>query len=61
MLNHIKVLNELWKRAGYKEKQRLIYTTSTTIYKLQEGLYSYAGIEFTYKMQGYEDFTIICS
>lgn len=59
MLNCKKVTNELWKRAGYKEKQKLIFNDSEKIHKLQDGLYSFAGIEFTYNMIGYENFTII--
>ncbi len=61
MLDYKKVLNELWKRAGYREKQKLIFNNSKKIRKLQDGLYSFAGIEFTYGMAGYEDFTIINS
>ena len=60
MLDYKKVLNELWRRAGYKEKQKLI-GDSKKVRKLQDGLYSFAGIEFTYGMAGYEDFTIISS
>lgn len=59
MLNYKKVFNELWKKAGYKEKQNLIFTDSKEVCRLQEGLYSYAGIKFTYNMPGYENFTII--
>ncbi len=61
MLDYKKVFSELWKRVGYREKQKLIFTNSKKICKLQEGLYSFAGIEFTYNMAGYEDFTIISS
>lgn len=61
MLDCKKVFSELWKRAGYREKQKLIFNNSKKIRKLQEGLYSFAGIEFTYNMTGYEDFTIISS
>lgn len=61
MLDYKKALNELWRRAGYKEKQKLIIGDSKKIHKLQEGLYSFAGIKFTYDMPGYEDFTIIDS
>lgn len=53
-------VSELWKRAGYREKQKLI-GDSKKLHKLQDGLYSFAGIEFTYGMAGYEDFTIINS
>ena len=60
MLDYKKALNELWKRAGYREKQKLI-GDSKKVHKLQDGLYSFAGIEFTYSMAGYEDFTIIDS
>ena len=60
MLDYKKVLNELWKRAGYREKQKLV-SNSKKIHKLQDGLYSFEGIEFTYNMTGYEDFTIISS
>ena len=28
MLNYKKVCNELWKRAGYREKQKLIFNDS---------------------------------
>ena len=61
MLDYKKVFSELWKRAGYREKQKLLVGNSKKIYKLQEGLYSFVGIEFTYDMAGYEDFTIISS
>lgn len=63
MLDYKKVTNELWKRAGYKERQKLVYNlfSSKKISKVQDGLYSFAGIEFTYGMAGYEDFTIINS
>lgn len=60
MLDYKKVFSELWKRAGYREKQKLV-SNSKKIHKLQDGLYSFAGIEFTYDMAGYEDFTIISS
>ena len=60
MLDCKKVFGELWKRAGYREKQKLV-GNSKKIYKLQDGLYSFAGIKFTYGMVGYEDFTIINS
>ena len=60
MLDYKKVLNELWKRAGYREKQKLIGELNK-VRKVQDGLYSFAGIEFTYGMAGYEDFTIINS
>lgn len=61
MLDYKKVINELWKRAGYREKQKLVYNTSKKIRKVQDGVYSFAGIGFTYGMAGYEDFTIISS
>ena len=61
MLDYKKALSELWKRAGYREKQKLVVSNSKKIHKLQDGLYSFAGIEFTYGMAGYEDFTIISS
>ena len=61
MLDYKKVIDELWKRAGYKERQKLIYDSSKKIRKVQDGLYSCEGIEFTYGMEGYEDFTIIYS
>lgn len=57
---HVGIVNELWKKAGYREKQRLV-GNSKKIRKVQDGLYSFAGIEFTYGMAGYEDFTIINS
>lgn len=60
MLDYKKVFSELWKKAGYREKQKLV-GNSKKIYKLQDGLYSFAGIEFTYGMVGYKDFTIINS
>ena len=60
MLNYKKVFNKLWESAGYREKQKLI-GDSKKVYKLQDGLYSFAGIEFTYGMAGYKDFTIISS
>ena len=59
MINYKKVHDELWKRAGYREKQKLIFNNSKKIRRVQEGLYSFAGIKFTYNMPGYEDFTII--
>jgi len=61
MLDYKKVINELWKRAGYRERQKLVYNTSKNIRKVQDGLYSFAGIEFTYGLVGYEDFTIMNS
>ena len=61
MLDYIKVIIELWKRAGYRERRKLVYNSSKKIHKVQDGLYSFAGIEFTYGMAGYEDFTIINS
>ncbi len=61
MLDYKTVINELWKRAGYKERQKLVYNTSKNIRKVQDGLYSFAGIEFTYGLVGYEDFTIMNS
>jgi hypothetical protein len=60
VLDYKKVLNELWRKAGYREKQKLI-GDSKKVHKLQDGLYSFAGIEFTYGLVGYEDFTIIDS
>jgi hypothetical protein len=60
VLDYKKVLNELWRKAGYREKQKLI-GDSKKVHKLQDGLYSFAGIKFTYDMPGYEDFTIIDS
>lgn len=59
MINYKKVHDELWKRAGYREKQKLIFNDSKKIRRVHEGLYSFAGIKFTYGMVGYEDFTII--
>lgn len=59
-MDYKKVFSELWKKAGYREKQKLI-SNSKKIYKLQKGLYSFAGIEFTYGLIGYEDFTIVNS
>ena len=61
MLDYKKAFSELWKRAGYREKQKLIGNSIKKVHKLQDGLYSFAGIEFTYGMVGYEDFTIINS
>jgi len=61
VLDYKKALNELWRRAGYKEKQKLIISDSKKVHKLQDGLYSFAGIVFTYGLVGYEDFTIIDS
>lgn len=61
MLDYKKVIDELWKRAGYKERQKLVYNSSKKIRKVQDGLYSFAGIEFTYGMEGYENFAIIYS
>ena len=57
-LDYNKALNELWKRAGYREKQKLI-GNSKEIRKIEDGLYSLAGVEFTFGMEGYENFTII--
>ena len=53
-------VSELWKKAGYREKQKLV-GNSKKVRKVQDGLYSFAGIEFTYGMAGYKDFTIISS
>lgn len=60
MLDYKKVFDELWKRAGYREKQKLLGDLKK-VHKLQKGLYSFAGIEFTYGLVGYKDFTIINS
>jgi len=60
-LDYKKALNELWKNAGNREKQKLISNSKKKIHKLQDGLYSFAGIEFTYGMIGFKDFTIISS
>lgn len=60
MLDYKKVFSELWKRAGYREKQKLV-SNSNKIHKLQDGLYSFRDVEFTYGMVGYEDFRIISS
>lgn len=61
LLDYKKVFSELWKRAGYREKQKLVGNSSKKIHKVQDGVFSFAGIEFAYKMEGYEDFTIISS
>lgn len=60
MLDSKKVFNELWKRAGYRERQKLV-GNSKKVHRLQNGLYSFAGVEFTYGLVGYKDFTIINS
>lgn len=66
MLENKKVFNELWKKAGYKEKQKLIGNGriefhKESLQKVQDGVYKYKGIEFTYNLIGYENFTIIDS
>jgi hypothetical protein len=58
-LNYKEVEQNLFKNAGYRERQKLIYKDSKEINYIQDGLYLYKGVAFTYGMTGYKDYTII--
>ena len=53
------VENRLWERAGYKERQKLIFNENDEIIRIRDGVYSYKGIIFTYDLFGYKNFTIL--
>lgn len=53
------LIKELLKRAGYRERLLLLSSDSEEVIKIQEGLYEFRKIYFTYNMVGYENYTIV--
>jgi SMC interacting uncharacterized protein involved in chromosome segregation len=52
------LMDKLWEKAGYRERQKLVFGTSKKIVNVQDGIYRFCGICFACKLAGYKDFTI---